>query len=267
MDSQRRREGSREYQTGLLAFSAVVALFAGCAQDGQSGSLAGTPPNGDGSSSGSAPSAAHPSDAGPTPGGVTTPGFDFATFQSAIQPILDTADTKGCTAAACHGAPGGQGGFALTRTPAPDSAESHANFDAVTSRCNPNIPDASLFYIQATTRHGSGLSALVSQAQASSILSFIQHAAPPTVTPPATDPDAGSGDSGTGGTTPANCIPATSFNVGVFTAEILPMLLGQIDYNSPPGQPISYDGCARSTCHGAATNPLHISATDRKSVV
>src|SRR5205814_2035025 len=31
--------------------------------------------------------------------------------------------------------------------------------------------------------------------------------------------------------------------------------------NSPPGQPIANEGCAKSTCHGSASNPLHISTT------
>ena len=148
-----------------------------------------------------------------------------------------------------------------------------ANFAAVTARCDPSIPDQSLFYKHATTRHASGNSAVVSQQQVISILSWIQHAQPPaTINPPVNDPDAGVGAGGTGGAPDASippttgggnpsCISPDKFNLGLFTSEILPMMLGQIDYNAQPGQAISYDGCGRSSCHGGTgAGALHISA-------
>ena len=186
------------------------------------------------------------------------PGFDYAAFASTIEPILDTAAGKGCTDAACHGAPQGQGGFILSRLPAAGSAQMQANFDAVKALCNLSVPDQSVFYLQATTSHDGGDSAVVSQAQASTILTWIEHAAGITLpTPPPPAADAGSAaDAGAG------CVSPTAFNLGVFTSEIQPILFGQLDYNAAPGQPVANNGCARSTCHGAATNPLHIATTN-----
>jgi hypothetical protein len=123
-----------------------------------------------------------------------------------------------------------------------------ANFQAVIALCTPTVPDQSKFYVHATNGHG-GFS--VSQAQASTILAWIQHAA-----------GGGGGPTGDGGTTDggsSGCIAPSSFDLGVFTAEIQPMLFGTLDYNVPPGQPVANNGCARATCHGAATNPLNIS--------
>jgi hypothetical protein len=206
-------------------------------------------------------------------GGALNGNYDIAAFESAIQPILDTADLKGCTAAACHGAPAGKGGFALKRAAAPGSRESQANMAAVAARCNPNIPDQSSFYQHATNRHASGSSALVSQQQGITILSWIQHAAPPLTppdpAPPPVDLDGGV-DPGPGGTNPppgggnASCISADKFNVGLFTTQIQPMLFGQVDYNAPPGQPIANVGCSRSTCHGTDRGPgtLYLAPTN-----
>src|SRR4051812_10127501 len=98
MDSLRRREGlhsrhwqSRESREGGLhsfnrrnavgasvALSAAIAIAAGCAQDSQSGSLAGAPP-GAATPNPSASGAPKPpwDDAGAAPPGGSAPGFDF----------------------------------------------------------------------------------------------------------------------------------------------------------------------------------------------
>ncbi len=137
-----------------------------------------------------------------------------------------------------------------------------ANFTAITALSNTAVPDQSLFYIQATVQHDAGLSVVASQTQASTILSWIQHAAGIVVAPPTVDAGAPAGTTADGGTsTSASCVPPTSFNLGVFTSEIQPILFGTLDYNVAPGQPVANNGCARATCHGAATNPLHISTT------
>ena len=175
-----------------------------------------------------------------TAGGGSTPPpsanpFDYNVFQQQIQPILDTADGKGCSGAACHGGPSGQGTFKLVPTPAPNSADMQANFDAVTQRCDLSTPDQSKFYLQAINRHASGASAVVSPTQQQSILGWIQTAK--TNAPP-----------GSGGS--PNCPSPSNFNLQVFQSDVLPILLGQIDLNTP-GAPPTASGCARSTCHGA----------------
>jgi hypothetical protein len=233
----------------------LVAGFAGCTASSSSDQL--SPQSGPGNTpDGSAPPVGTGDpDAAPPP--QKQGGFDYQAFQTLIQPILDTAAGKGCTASACHGAPGGQAGFALTRQPGINSNEMQANFTAVTNLCNINVPDQSPFYLRATTLHAGGSSAVVSQAQASTILQWIQSASG-VVTPPPPTPgtDAGTPPGG------ANCLAASNFNLGVFSAEVLPILLGQLDYNSPPGQPIAFDGCSRSVCHGTdrGAGTLFISA-------
>src|SRR5262249_11524666 len=143
---------------------------------------------------------------------VSANPFDFNVFQTQIQPILDTAEGKGCTNANCHGSPAGIGGMKLVANPAANSADMQANFTAITSRTNLSSPDQSKFYLQATLRHASGNSALVSTSQAASILSWIQTAAQ----------NAPTG----GGTVSPNCANPSNFNVGVFATEIQPILFG-----------------------------------------
>src|SRR5262249_3986781 len=134
--------------------------------------------------------------------------FDYNVFQTAIQPILDTAENKGCTNGNCHGAPAGQNGFQLVPMPAPSGSAMLANFNAVTARCDLNTPDQSKFYLQATIRHANGASAVVTGPQATQMLGWIQQA------------KANAAAGGGGGA----CAPPDSFNLGVFRAEIQPIL-------------------------------------------
>jgi hypothetical protein len=181
-------------------------------------------------------------------------------FATTIQPILDTAGGNGCTNTSCHGAAAGIGGLALTRTPAPGSAQMKANFNAIIALCNLQVPDQSIFYLQATNNHG-GIA--VSQAQGTQILDWIQHSASGT-TPTG---DAGSGPgSGDAGAAPGSCptgSPGTDItsylNLDYFAGEIQPILFGTVNYNQPPGQPVASDSCGRASCHGSATNPLNLS--------
>ncbi len=171
----------------------------------------------------------------PAPPGASP--YDYAVFQSQIQPIIDTAEGTGCATAGCHGS--GAGGFSLIANPAPDSPDMEANFEAVTRRGNLEDPPASLFYLQATNRHGGGNSKVVSTAQAATILAWIE------------DAKTNAGDGG-GGT--ASCAPLDRFNLGVFRSEILPILSGDIDHNAPDGLG-SGAGCMAGVCHGADRGP------------
>jgi hypothetical protein len=160
--------------------------------------------------------------------------FDYTVFQSTIQPILDTAAGKGCTNANCHGA--GIAGVKIVATPAQNSTDMQANFNLITSICNLQAPDQSKFYLQATTLHGSGQSAVVSSAQAQSILTWIQTA------------QKNAGSTGGGGSSP-NCVAASNFNADVFQSDIEPILFGTLDLNNP-GVNRTTTGCSRSGCHG-----------------
>lgn len=168
--------------------------------------------------------------------------FDLATFEGTVQPILDNAEGRGCTASACHGAPGGLAGLELERQPAPGSAESIANFDRATALCNLMDPEQSLLLLRATTRHASGGSTVVTPAEAQQLLAWIQRAAG----------NAGGGaPPGGGGSPPGpSCPPASDFNLGVFRDEIQPILFGRLDLNNP-GSGRTSSGCASSACHGA----------------
>jgi hypothetical protein len=168
-------------------------------------------------------------------GGTAPPGaspFDYAVFQSTIQPIINDADGKGCAISGCHLT--GAGGFSVKADPAADSEDMKANFIAITSITNLNAPDQSLFYLQATHRHGGGNSAVVSADQAEAILAWIEAAK-----------DASGG-------TPIGCAPVDRFNVNVFRDEILPVLRGDVDYNNPGGAGV---GCTRGPCHGTDRGP------------
>ncbi len=171
----------------------------------------------------------------PAPPGASP--YDYAVFQADIQPILDTAEDTGCATAGCHGT--GAGGFTLIATPAADSADMEANFLAVTRRGNLEDPPASLFYLQATNRHGSGASKVVSAAQGATILAWIEDA---------------KANAGNGGGETANCAPLENFNLGVFRNEILPMLAGDIDFNAAGNQGTGA-GCMSGVCHGVDRGP------------
>ena len=177
-------------------------------------------------------------------GGVTPPPgaspFDYAVFQTVIQPIIDGAEDRGCATSGCHGT--GAGGFTLNATPAAASAEMEANFVAVTGRTNLTNPASSLFLLQATTRHASGGSALVTPEQGAAILAWIQAA------------------KDTAGEDPVGCAPVDRFNASVFRDEILPILRGQVDLNGGGG---NATGCTRGPCHGTDRGPgvLYISDT------
>src|SRR5688572_16326891 len=60
----------------------------------------------------------------PPPPGASP--FDYAVYQDAIQPILDSAADRGCALSGCHGT--GAGGFSLIANPATGSDEMKANF-------------------------------------------------------------------------------------------------------------------------------------------
>jgi len=172
-------------------------------------------------------------------GSTAPPGaspFDYAVYQAAIQPTLDSAEGKGCAASACHGT--GAGTMRLVAQPGRDSAEMEANFIAVTRRMNLGSPKTSLFYLKATTRHGAGASAVVSQEQASAILAWITAAA-----------DAAGGQD-------PSCAPVDRFSLAVFSEEILPLLRGDVDFNDPGGGGGgATTGCTRGPCHGTDRGP------------
>lgn len=172
-------------------------------------------------------------------GGGTTPPpgpspFDYAVFQSQIQPALDAG---GCARAGCHGT--NAGGFSLTATPSGDALQ--ANFLAVTSRTNLDDPAKSLVYVQATTRHGGGASTQISATAAPQVLAWIT----------AARTSAGSGGN-------PSCAPVASFNGGVFTSEILPILNGDVDLNAAGGIGRGA-GCTSSVCHGTDRGPGKLS--------
>lgn len=173
-------------------------------------------------------------------GDTAPPGaspFDYAVFQSTIQPILDGAAGTGCATAGCHGT--GAGTFALVTRPAPNSPDMEANFLAVTRRTNLDNPVTSGFYLQATTKHAAGASAVVSAAESASILAWIEAAA------------VAAGDSGDDAN---NCPPLDRFNVGVFRDEIMPILSGELDLNAG-GAVGGRTGCTAGLCHGTQRGP------------
>jgi hypothetical protein len=172
-----------------------------------------------------------------TPPPVNANPFDYAVFQTKIQPILDTAAGKGCTNANCHGGPTGQGGMKLNALPGAASPEMQANFNKITAISNLQTPDQSKFYFQATNLHGGGKSAVVTAAEATTILDWIKQAAK---NAPA---------NGGGGVSPS-CVSPDKFNLDVFTTEIQPILFGTLDLNNPGAQR-NTTGCARAACHGA----------------
>lgn len=169
-------------------------------------------------------------------GGTTAPPgpspFDYAIFQSQIQPALTTA---ACAKSGCHGT--GAGGFTLAAAPAANSADMQANFVAVTSRANLSDPAKSLIYVQATVKHGGGLSTQIDGTGASQMLDWITKA---------------KGSAGTNGD--PTCAPVASFNIGVFNSEVMPILTGQVDLNVAGGVGRG-PGCTSSVCHGVDRGP------------
>jgi hypothetical protein len=164
-----------------------------------------------------------------TNGGVVAPPgaspFDYMVYQTVIQPIFDTAEGQGCASQACHGAAVAPGNFKLASMPAANSADMQANFTASTLRASLQAPENSVLLLKATTRHGAGLSTVVTPEQGQAILAWIQKA-----------------QQNQGGGGGVNCTPAANFNVQVFRDEIQPILFGQIGLNT---------GCAAGACHGA----------------
>jgi hypothetical protein len=172
-------------------------------------------------------------------GGGTTPPpgpspFNYAVYQSTIQPMLER-----CTGAACHG--GGQGGFTLKAAPAASSADMEANFTAVTSRANLATPASSIIYTRATVLHGGGASQTIDGTQAAALIAWIEDA----------KQNAGNNPNPT-------CAPIDRFNVGVFTSEVLPILSGDLDLNSADGQARGA-GCRSPACHGIDRGPGKLS--------
>ena len=158
-----------------------------------------------------------------TPTAVTT--FDADLFASSVQPILDDAESKGCTNASCHGA--GAGGLSLVH------GDAKANLPTVIPLVDLTSPETSTLLVRgAAPRHGGGGSVVFSDAERATILAWIQKAKAST---------------GKIETKPG-CTPASAFNAGVFRSEILPILMGDVDLNRP-GKPAS-TGCAKSVCHG-----------------
>ena len=240
----------------------AAAFVAACSasSSGPLGDSSSNPPPGSGP--GPSPEASTPS--GSSSGGspsadAAAPTFDsYQVFETTIQPILDTAGGTGCTNTSCHGAAAGIGGLALSRTPASGSSQMQANFTAISALCNPQVPDQSVFYLQATNNHG-GLA--VSQAQGTQILDWIQHTS------------SGTMPTGDAGSTGSSCPPGSPgadltayFNLDYFAGEIEPILFGTVNYNQAPGQPVASDSCGRSSCHGSPTNPLSLSPSNSPAV-
>jgi hypothetical protein len=171
-------------------------------------------------------------------GGQTPPPgpspFNYAVYQSTIQPMLER-----CTGAACHS--NGQGGFTLKATPAPNSADMEANFIAVTSRANLVTPANSVVYARATVVHGGGGSKTIDGTQSAALIAWIEDA----------KKNAGNNPNPT-------CAPIDKFNVGVFSSELLPILSGDLDLNSPDGQGRGA-GCRSTACHGIDRGPGKLS--------
>src|SRR5262249_56908702 len=99
-------------------------------------------------------------------------------------------------------------------------------------------PEQSLFYIQATHRHATGASAIVSAMQGQTILAWIKQAQANAGSMPGTPPPS------------PTCPSAQSFNAPVFQAEIQPILFAKIDPTNP-GNPAVTTGSPPPTWHGA----------------
>lgn len=236
------RSGTGTRLVGALSMGLVITF--GCVKDQDPDRMGGqaTPsssplPDADAGIDAEAAAAASPSPVSP---------FNASTFEKVIQPILDAAEGKGCSAAACHGSAMGIAGFKLSAHPASGSAELKDDFASVTALCDLKAPDASRLLDRATTRHAGGGSAVVTADEGKTILAWIQEAKA----------------SSAGAVTPSSCAPLTSFNQAVFKAAILPILTGDVDLNNAGGGG-STAGCARSTCHGSdPAKPFSIKKTN-----
>ncbi len=154
--------------------------------------------------------------------------FDLARFEAAIQPGLDAA---ACSAAGCHLPPDGQRGLSLPASPAPDSAEMQASYDAVKSRISLDAdPRATLLYVKATQPHSG--STAVDQETADALADWIADAV------------AARGDADDLG-----CADPAQLDLAVFRDEILPILRGDVNLNPGDDQGIA-TGCTRGPCHG-----------------
>jgi hypothetical protein len=173
---------------------------------------------------------------GPVVAGPGASPFDYAVFQSTIQPAINTA---GCAKTGCHLS--GAGGFTLKATPAADSQDMIDNFKAITSRTDLTTPNKSTIYVRATISHGGGLSTQVNATGASAMLDWIGKAK-------TANEQAGGGGVQTG------CIPASAFNSGVFQSELRSIIDGAVDLNVP-GQQGSGAGCTSTACHGTDRGP------------
>jgi len=161
----------------------------------------------------------------------TASPFDYAVFQSTVEPAIDKAN---CARSGCHGG-AGQDGFALKATPAANSADMQANFTAVTARGElTGDPAKGIFYVQATTPHSGGASSQIAEATRAAVLKWL------------TDAKTAAGGAGNEAN---NCPPIAGFNQGVFTSEILPILAGQVDLNVA-GSVGHGGGCMKAGCHG-----------------
>jgi hypothetical protein len=171
-------------------------------------------------------------------GGVTAPAgpspFNATTYQTTIQPMLES-----CAVSGCHGT--GAGGFTLKPAPAPGSADLGTNFVNVTSLANLANPASSLIYVQATTVHDGGLSKVIDATQAQALLAWI------------TDAKANAGNNPN-----PTCAPLEKFNAGTFGSQIVPILSGALDLNQPGGVGRGA-GCMSTACHGVDRGPGKLS--------
>jgi hypothetical protein len=170
---------------------------------------------------------------------VAPPGpspFNFVTFQTTIQPMLER-----CAVAGCHATSAGN--FTLKAAAAGEDLKS--NFTAVTARVNLEKPANSVIYVQATVKHAGGLSQTVDATQAQALLAWIEDAKK-------------NGGSGGPGGAPTGCAPVDRFNLGTFQSEILPILNGSLDLNVPGGVGRG-PGCMSTACHNTDRGPGKLS--------
>lgn len=161
--------------------------------------------------------------------------FDAGEYASKIQPMLE-----GClVGGACHGVDSGSGRVYLaTANAAAGTAELTDNIKAVVALVDINKTAIdSTFYKKSTDGH---LSLTVSDP--ATLEAWIQ-AGIDNIPP----------DNGGGGE-PIGCEDPSRFNEGVFRDEIMPMLLGEVDYNDIDGNRTTV-GCLRSECHALDRGP------------
>jgi hypothetical protein len=174
-------------------------------------------------------------------GGVPTPAppgaspFNFVTFQTTIQPMLER-----CAVAGCHATSAGN----FTLKAQATGNDLTANFSAVTTRVNLDKPENSVIYVQATVKHAGGLSQTIDATQAQALIAWIT--------------DAKANNGGGGGGVATGCAPVDRFNLGTFQSEILPILNGSQDLNVPGGVGRG-PGCMSTACHGIDRGPGKLS--------